>query len=348
MSRVALPDGIAEGPDRCRDRLRHERPDVVDRDRRRRRGRGPASSSSCAASPGLGASLDVALRDEGTESLRRAPWRRPAPGSRRARAPRARSSRPGCRPWGSRTRRTWPPAAVERVDELLLATGPSHPSWSPRRRPARCRARRAPSVRMSSSRSSLVARASAPTPVTTASVPPPNMTGVATRSLSCATWAAASIERSAQVPSFQRRPGLPRRAPPRGGATARAADRSSSPQNQASGDVVMRRPPAARPDAGRPSRPAGGHRPGAIPAARQTSASRRPARARTPMPRRVVAALGSPIAIGRRVAAPPRREPLVHRLEALAGPLVGVGHDPFLAASRSPPSGGRPPRRRAG
>jgi hypothetical protein len=31
------------------------------------------------------------------------------------------------------------------------------------------------------------------------------------------------------------------------------------------------------------------------------------------------------------MASIPRREPGVHRLETLAGTLVGVGHDPLLA-----------------
>ena len=109
----------------------------------------------------------------------------------------------------------------------------------------------------------------------------------------------------------------------------------------------MQRRPAGRaaPAPGRSDRGAGPGRPPHLvrrdPGARQTSASRRAAR---PRPRPADARHPSPARPG---SARPRGEPGAHRLEALAGPLVGVGDDPRLArrarsqASNAAPSTSR-------
>ena len=139
---------------------------------------------------------------------------------------------------------------------------------------------------MSSSRRSLV-RASAPTPVTTARVPPPNMTGVATRSLSWATWLAAP---SSDPRSSQRSSGPPvsvgeRRGEPVDGAGGRQLIVAPEPGQWRGRHAPRRATRRASPVQARRRTSAG-----AMPAARQTSCSRRMARSRTRLPSRVVPA----------------------------------------------------------
>ena len=224
--------------------------------------------------------------------------------------------------------RTAPPAALM-ASTSRLGRVPSRPTSPPRRRRRRCRP---PSIPIASSTRSRVSlrRTSAPGFVTTASVPPPNRTAGGQALVELGGAGRGGREVAAQVPALERRAELA------GQGRREPADEALGDQLVVAPDVEERRDHRAI-DRGAPAARSASvvhasrrTSAGSMPAARQTSASRRSARPRTTRMVGVVPAFA--------MAPPPRREPGVHRHQPLLGALVGVGDDPFLAARERGPA----------